>query len=73
MHIELTSTVDMPTEHLIDLDRAAFLSEIESSLGSPIPVDALTYTVHGTSEQNITFRVTGTVDEMELNEALDAS
>lgn len=73
MHIELTSTVDMPTEHLIDLDRAAFLSEIESSLGSPVPVDALNYTVHGTSEQNITFRVTGTVDEMELNEALGAS
>lgn len=73
MYIELTSTLPIPTEHLIDMDRAAFLAEIESSLGSPIPVDALNYTVHGTSEQNITFRVTGTVDEGELNEALGAS
>lgn len=74
MRVELTANVTIPLERILDMDRADFLREVESALGSPVPVDALNYKLVGTyGRQELTFAVKGTVDEDVLNEAMSAA
>lgn len=74
MRVELTANVTIPVERILDMDRADFLREVESALGSPVPVDALNYKLVGTyGRQELTFAVKGTVDEDVLNEAMSAA
>lgn len=73
MRVELTANVTIPVERFIDMDRSDFLNEVESALGSPVPVDALDYKLVGTyGRQELTFAVRATVDEDALNEAMSA-
>lgn len=72
MRIELTANVSIPAETLIDMDRSEFLEHLEGALGSPLPVDGLTYNLVGTyGRQELTFAVKGTVDEDTLNESVE--
>lgn len=74
MRIELTANVSIPVETFIDMDRTEFLGTLESALGSPAPVEDITYSLVGTyGRQELTFAVKGTVDENALNDALDAA
>lgn len=72
MRIALTANVSIPTETLIDMDRSEFTEHLEGALGSPLPVDDLTYALVGTyGRQELTFAVKGTVDEDALTNAID--